>query len=119
MEGERHFYLYLLRLSTILYVLSFIFELYQNENPLCKHDNNSRDMHSPKIKYIKAELLNLKPKVYITKMDMDTCNHIKNFKMRQNFRRKREEKICSRIWGNNNGVHHNLLRPLNRSDKIF
>ena len=32
---------------------------------------------------------------------------------------KRKEKICSRIWNNNNGIHHNLLQPLNRSDKTF
>ena len=30
---------------------------------------------------------------------------------------KRTEKICWRILDNNNGIHHNLLWPLNRSDK--
>ena len=29
------------------------------------------------------------------------------------------KKICSRIWNNNNRIHHNLLWPLNRSDKTF
>ena len=92
MEGEKHFYLYLLSLSTILYLLSFILEQCQNENSILKHDYNSNNRHSPKIKYTKAELLNLRPKVYITKMDIDTCNHIKNLKIKQNFRRKWEGK---------------------------
>ena len=53
-------------------------------------------------------------------MDTDICNHIKNFKIKQNFRRKRGgKKTCSRIWNNNNGIHHNLLQQLNRSDKTF
>ena len=83
--GDRHFYLYLLYLSTILYVLSFIFELCQNENPLHKEDSNRRDRHSPKIKYTKAELLNLKSKVYIIKMDIGTCNHLKKYKNKMKF----------------------------------
>ena len=32
---------------------------------------------------------------------------------------KEEAKICQRILDNNNGIHHNLLWPLNRSDKTF
>ena len=32
---------------------------------------------------------------------------------------KERENICSRIWNNNNGIHHNLLWPLKRSDKTF
>ena len=40
-------------------------------------------MHSPKIKYTTAELLNLKPKAYIAKMDTDICNQIKNLKMNE------------------------------------
>ena len=32
---------------------------------------------------------------------------------------KRRENICQRIWDNNNRIHHNLLQPLNRSDKTF
>ena len=79
MEGEKHFYFYLLSVSTILYLLSFILELCQNENPLYK----------PKIKYKKAELLKLRSKVYISRMDAGTSNHIKNLKIKQNFRRKR------------------------------
>ena len=39
--------------------------------------------------YTKAELLNLKPKVYVTKMVTDICNHIKNFKIKQTVKRKR------------------------------
>ena len=31
-------------------------------------------MHSPKIKYTTAELLKLKPKADVTKMDTDICN---------------------------------------------
>ena len=105
MEGERHFHLYLLSLSTILYLLSFILELCQNENA--------------KIKYSEAELLNLRTKAHITRMGTDTCNHIKNFKIKWNFRRKRGGQICQRIWGNNKGIHQNLLRPFNRSDKTL
>ena len=29
------------------------------------------------------------------------------------------EKICQRIWNNNIGIHHNLLQPLEGSDKTF
>ena len=77
-------------------------------------------MCSPKIKYTTAELLNLKPKAYIAKMDMDICNHIKHLKIKQNLRRKRGgTKICSRIWNNNNGIHCHLLQPLEGSDKNF
>ena len=83
MEEERHFSLYLCSLSIILYLLTFIFELNHDENPVHKN------MHSPKIKYTKAGLMNLKPKVYITKMDTEICNHIKHLKIKQNFRRKR------------------------------
>ena len=35
------------------------------------------------------------------------------------FQKENREKICSRILDNNNGIHHNLLRPLNGSDKTF
>ena len=70
--------------------------------------------------YTKAELLNLKPNVYITKIGTGICNYINNLKVKQNFRRKRGgKKICSRIWNNNNGIHHNVLWSLNRSDKTF
>ena len=56
MEGEKHFSLYLM--TTIIYLLTFIYELCLNEDPVHKHDCNSSNMHSPKIKYTKAELLN-------------------------------------------------------------
>ena len=32
---------------------------------------------------------------------------------------KRRGKICQRIWDNNIGIHHNLLQPLEGSDKTF
>ena len=51
-------------------------------------------MHSSKIKYTKAELLNLKPKVYITKMDTDICNHIKNLKIKKISEGKEEQKCA-------------------------
>ena len=105
MEGERHLHLYLLSLSTLLYLLSLILELCQNENT--------------NIKYSKAELLNLRNKAHITRMGTDTCNHIKNLKIKWNFRRKRGGQTCWRIWNNNKGIHQNLLRPLNRSDKTL
>ena len=72
-----------------------------------------------KIKYSKAELLNLRPKAHITRMGNDTCNHIKNLKIKQNFRRKRGGHTCQKIWDNNKGIHQNLLQPLNRSDKTL
>ena len=107
MEGEKHFYLYLFSLSTIFYLLSFILELCQNGNS--------------KIKYTKAELLNLRPKAHITKMGTDTCNHNKEFKNKAKLqKKKRWKKTCQRIWDNNNEIHHqNLLWPLNRSDKTL
>ena len=86
---EKHFYLYLLSLFTILYLLSFIVELCQNKNPLDK----------PKIKYTKAELLNLRAKAYIARMDTDTCKYIKNLKIKQNFRRKTGGKYMPKNMG--------------------
>ena len=62
------FHFYLLSISNILDLLSFILELCQSENT--------------KIKYSKADLLNLRPKAHITRMDTDTCNHIKNLKIK-------------------------------------
>ena len=50
---------------------------------------------------------------------MDTCKHIKNLNIKRNFRRKREKRICQRIWDYNIGIHHNLLWPLERSNKTF
>ena len=52
-------------------------------------------------------------------MGTDTCNHIKNLKIKQNFRRKRDGQTCQRIRYNNKGIHQNLLRQLNRSDKTL
>ena len=92
------------------YFLSFILELCQNAK--CQNENTE-------IKYSKAELLNLKPKAHKTRMGTDTCNHIKNLKIKQSFRRKRGGQTCQRIWDNNKGIHQNLLRPLNRSDKTL
>ena len=51
---------------------------------------------------------------------MELCNHIKNLKIKCNFRRKRgATKTCSRIWNNNNGIHHHLLQPIEKSDMTF
>ena len=52
-------------------------------------------------------------------MDTGICYHIKNLKLNEMLEGKQEEKICSRIWNNNNGIHYNLLWPLNRCDKTF
>ena len=50
-------------------------------------------MHSPKIMYTTAELLNLKAKAYIVKMDTDICNHIKELKNKMKFQKeKRRDK---------------------------
>ena len=90
-------------------------ELCQNENLLDKPN----PLDKPKIKYTKAELLNLRSKAYIARMDTDTCKH-KTFKNKAELQKeKRKEKICQRVWDNNNGIHHNLQQPLNRSDKTF
>ena len=99
MEGDRHFHLYLISIYTILYF--FIWELYQNAK------FQSEDT---RVKYSKADLLSLKHKAHTTGISTEVCNHIKNLRLKQNFRRKR-------IWDNNNEIHHNLLKPLNRSDK--
>ena len=45
------------------------------------------------------------------------ANHIKNLRIKQNFRRKRGGQTCQRTWDNNKGIHQKLLRPLNRSNK--
>ena len=51
---------------------------------------------------------------------MDICKHIKNLNIKRNFRRKRGGKrLGQRIWDYNIGIHHNLLRPIERSDKTF
>ena len=78
MEGERQFHLYILSLSTILCLLSLILELCQNERPL----------ERPIIKYTKAHLLNL-TRAHTTRIDKDTCNHIKSLNIKRNFRRKK------------------------------
>ena len=58
-------------------------------------------------------------KAHTTRIDMDTCKHIKNLNIKRDFRRKRGGKrICQRIWDYNIGIH-NLLQPLKRSDKTF
>ena len=41
----------------------------------------------------------------------------KNLRIKQNFRRKRGGQTCQRTWDNNKGIHQNLLRPLNRSNR--
>ena len=106
MEGDRHFHLYLISIYTILYF--FIWELYQN----AKFQNENT-----KMKYTKAELLCLKQKAHTTRIGTEVCNHIKNLKIKQNFRRKRGGQTKQRTQDNNKGIHHNLLKPLNRSDK--
>ena len=122
MEGERCFHLYLLSLYTIVFpplltlpihhTLFLILYLELCQNAKCQNENT-------KIEYSKAELLNPKPKAHTTRMGTDTCNHIENLKIKQNFRRKRGGQTCWRIWNNNKRIYQNLLRPLNRSDKTL
>ena len=111
MEGERQFHLYILSLSIIVCLLSLILDLCRNERPLERPIT---------IKYTKARLLNLRSRAHTASIDGDTCNHIKSLNMKRNLRRKRGgRRICQRIWEYNTGIHHNLLRPLERSDKTF
>ena len=77
MEGDRHFHLYLISIYTILYF--FIWELYQN----AKFQNGDT-----RVKYSKVELLSLRPKAHTTRISTEVCNHIKNLRIKQNFRRK-------------------------------
>ena len=59
-------------------------------------------------------------KAHTTRIDMDTCKPIKSLNIKRNYRRKRGGKrICQRKWDYNIGIHHNLLQPLERSDKTF
>ena len=110
MEGERQFHLYILSLSTILGLLSLIPDLCRSERPL----------EGPIVKYSKAHLLNLRSRAHTTSIDKDACNHIKSLNIKRNFRRQGGGKrICQRIWDYNTGIHHNLLRPLERCDKTF
>ena len=48
---------------------------------------------------------------------MDTCKHKKSKHKKELQKEKRRERICQRIWDYNIGIHHNLLQPLERSDK--
>ena len=64
-----------------MYLLTFIFQLYLNEGLTHKHACNSSNLHSPNIMYTAAELLNLKPKVYIAKMYTDVLQSNKNLKL--------------------------------------
>ena len=56
-------------------------------------------MHSPKIKYTTAVLLNFKPKEYRAKMDTDICNHIKNFKKNEISEGKEEGQKYAQEFG--------------------
>ena len=80
MEKGKYISLYLI--TTILYLLTFIFELCLNEDPTHDYDcsSNNRNNMLPKIKYTTAELLNLKQGAYKTRVDTNTRNQIKNLK---------------------------------------
>ena len=93
MEGDRHFHIYLISIYTILYF--FIWELYQNAK------FQSEDT---RVKYSKADLLSLKHKAHTTRISTEVCNHIKNLKLKRNFRRKRGGRAKHRIWDNNNEI---------------
>ena len=55
----------------------------------------------------------------MARMDTDTCKHIKKFKNKVELQKEKRREKSHRIWDNNNGIHYNLLRPLNTSDKTF
>ena len=111
MEGERQFYLYILSLSTVLCIVSLIFELSWNGKTLDGPNN--------KISYTKTQLLNLKSRACTTRISTEICKHITNLLIKRRFRRKREGKrLRQRTWDQNRGIHHNLLQPMEQSDNF-
>ena len=73
-----------------------------------------------KISYTDTQLLNLKSRAHTTRIGTDICKHITNLHIKRSFRRKRGGKrLRQRIWDHNIGNHHNLLQPMEKSDKTF
>ena len=111
MEGERQFYLYILSLSTIVCIVSLIFELCWNEKTLDGPNN--------KTSYTRPQLLDLKLRAHTTGISTEICKHITNLHIKRSFRRKRGGKrLRQRTWDQNRGIHHNLLRPMEQSDNF-
>ena len=52
-------------------------------------DAISTNMHPSKINYTKEVLLNLKPKSYIAKIDIDTCNCITKLENKMQFQKEK------------------------------
>ena len=111
MEGERQFYIYILSLSTVVCIVSLIFELCQN--------GKTFDGPNTKISYMRTQLLDIKLGAHTTRISTETCKHITNLHIKRSFRRKRGGKrLRRRTWDQNKGIHHNLLRPMEQSDKF-
>ena len=110
MEGEKQFYIYILSLSTVVCIVSLIFELCRNGKTLGPNTM---------INYTRTQLLDIKSRAHTTTIGTETCNHITNLHIKRSFRRKRGgKKLRRRTWDQNKGIHHNLLRPLEQSDNI-
>ena len=111
MEGERQFYLYILSLSTVVCIVSLIFELCQNGKTLNGPNN--------KISYTRTQLLDLKSRAHTTRISTEICRHITNLQIKRSFGRKRGGKrLRHRTWDQNRGIHHNLLQPMEQSDNF-
>ena len=108
MEGDRQLYLYILSLSTVVCIVSLIFELCQNGKTLNGPNN--------KISYMRTQLLDLKPRAHTTRISTEICKHITCLHIKRSFRTKRGGKrLRQRTWDQNRGIHHNLLRPMEQS----
>ena len=114
MEGERQFYLYILSLSTVLCIVSLIFELCWN--------GNGKTLDGPynKISYTKSQLLNLKLRAHTMRISTEICKHITNLHIKRSFRRKiGGKRLRQRTWDQNRGIHQNLLWPMEQSDNLW
>ena len=110
MEGEKQFYIYILFLSTVVCIVSLIFELCQNGKTLGPNTM---------ISYTRTQLLDIKSRAHTTRIGTETCNHITNLHIKRSFRRKRGgTKLRQRTWDQNKGIHHNLLQPWEQSDNL-
>ena len=64
-------------------------------------------------------MLDLKSRAHTTRINTELCKHITNLHIKRSFRRKRGGKrLRHRTQDQNKGIHHNLLRPLEQSDKF-
>ena len=110
MEGEKHFYIYILSLSTAVCIISLIMELCRSGKTLGPTN---------KINYTRTQLRDIKLRAHTTRIGIETSKHITNLHIKMSFRGKRGGKrLRRRTWDQNKGIHHNLLRPLEQFNNL-